>query len=181
MKKNGYMQVLLPLLFIIGGISYLLWTHFSDSQMLAQTTQPLSTVASVLQPASPASQPRLIQIPRLQRTLIVQNGIYNPKQQTWTLDNQHAFFIAEAHTPLVYGHATPSVFGSLHNLQPGDELLVDSDSGRQAFFLADSRVIAPEDVSILQEKHDRSILLMTCNGLFSETREVFRFTEKIDR
>lgn len=131
--------------------------------------------------------PVQLDAPSVDLSLEVLPGSYNVATKEWTLDITHAFFAAqsepagtEAGTTFIYGHNRASAFGPLSGLTVGDtvSLTIEDGSVLTYEYARDSRV-SPESVSVIYEKSAYpQLVLMTCEGLFSDVRRVMYFTLK---
>lgn len=129
--------------------------------------------------------PTRISIAGLGLDLSVQLGSYQA-DGNWTLDDHNSFYAApsvpannEKGTTLIYGHNTKPVFKNLKNLTPGNELIVQTDSGYtftyEYSFVSD---VDPGDVSIFNTENTPNITLQTCSGAWDELRSMYTFTLK---
>lgn len=128
--------------------------------------------------------PTRLELPRLGIRLNVQAGGYNPISHTWLLDTFHAFYAQQGMidgvvpaTPLIYGHALPSVFGSLDGVGRNEQLVITRADGRTLLFrYTGDQVVSPNDDSVLHTHLPTTVLVMTCTGQLSESRRVLHFT-----
>ncbi len=131
--------------------------------------------------------PVQLDAPSVEVSLKVLPGSYNIATKEWTLDTTHAFFATQskpagtaAGTTFIYGHNRASAFGPLSGLRVGDTVSLTIEDGTVLTYeYARDSHVSPESVSIIYEKSPYpQLVLMTCEGLFSEVRRVMYFTLK---
>jgi LPXTG-site transpeptidase (sortase) family protein len=134
-----------------------------------------------------SGQPVRIELPRIGLVRDVVNGDYDSATQEWTLTDdkaQYAVMTAPLNTKsdqtLIYGHNTPAVLEPVRFVQPGDILTVTTTDGHMFTYVYNyDRVVDPRDTSVLKE-HPESprVVLMTCEGIWSQTRRLLYFDLK---
>ncbi|MCU0667047.1 MAG: sortase [Patescibacteria group bacterium] len=137
-----------------------------------------------IRPKAKIGNPTRLIIPRLGINLPIQEGKFDEATQSWTLTSNAVHYAVITSKPndlsgntLIYGHNTVQVLFPTMLLQPGDELLIESQEGYiySYAYVADSNV-KPSDTSILTTISSKPILtLLTCNGLFNENRRLMNF------
>lgn len=129
--------------------------------------------------------PTHLSVERLGVDLVVQPGTYDPVTKEWTLTHTEAFFATMSEEPgtkpgttFIYGHNRKSAFGPLANVQVGDTVKLTLEDGTVLTYVYARDVkVTPETTNIIYEKSDfPQLVLMTCDGLFSEARRVMYFT-----
>jgi sortase (surface protein transpeptidase) len=131
-----------------------------------------------------AGKPVRITVESLGIDLPVDDGFYNPADNTWSLSGYHAQF---AHpTPpandkigntLIYGHNNKYVFGPLKKIQDGDNAKVYTDNGHVfTYKFQDAINLNPNDTSIFNYDGPPILTIQTCSGNWNEWRRLFRFT-----
>jgi LPXTG-site transpeptidase (sortase) family protein len=131
-----------------------------------------------------SGSPAKIEVERLDISLPVEKGVYNALTKEWSLSHTAAFFATVSDTPndhrgstFIYGHNHQSVFARLADIRPGDEVKVTTANG-YAFTYEYSRdaIIRPDMTDVLYEDPETpQLVLMTCEGLFSEARRIMYF------
>lgn len=127
--------------------------------------------------------PRRIAIPSLSLALPVKDGTYNPQDQTWTLDEESAFFgVSTAHpnpssgTTFIYGHNSEKIFGKLEKINQGMEVVVSTDTDYGfTYKLISEKEVSPNDMGIFQPIGKPQLVLQTCSGFWNEKRHLFFF------
>jgi sortase (surface protein transpeptidase) len=129
--------------------------------------------------------PVLLQIPRLNITLSIKQGVYNSTYKNWPLDRSSAFVMQPwldqngmqlPETPVIYGHDIPAVFMHLSGVAPNEILVITQQDGtRYTLRYVDDVVVDPHDNSVFKVRYTDSVLLMTCTGTHFESRRVLRF------
>lgn len=132
----------------------------------------------------PLSAPVRLSITRVGFEVTVKQGAYNPSNQSWVLDSDHAFYIRADQTPLqgqtwplIYGHYRTGVFRPLSHAKPGDILEVTTEDGQHFYysFLGDA-IVNPNQGDILNSAPTgNGLQLLTCEGVFFEKRRILYF------
>lgn len=143
-----------------------------------QLTQPLAPVQPII-----TGTPVRVVIPSLNIDLPVDVGNYNNVDQSWTLADDRAFFASPSMPPnnrqgntLVYGHDTDRIFHPTRNLVKGDLVKLLTDNGRTFFYsFESSETVQPDNMNVFQYQGPPLLVLQTCNGNWSETRNLMRF------
>lgn len=179
-------------LYVFLGSTAALYLYF------AQPVQAVPRVAIQQATMKPAEQlpeqskevsgpPRHIELPRIGLSLDVIDGQYDSQTQQWTLTDDKAQY-ADMTSPInnaagqtmIYGHNTAAVLEPVRLVQPGDELLVTTDTGRIFIYTYTSdRFVEPTDISLFDEAPATPrVVLMTCEGWLSLTRRLLYFDFK---
>lgn len=158
--------------------------HNSPSPEVAAVHAPASIRKVVKEKKIVSGHPVRVTITRLGVSLPVVDGVYDQTEGSWTLSDDKAQFATETTEPnddfgttFIYGHNIPTVFEPLKDLTTGDILTVETDNGHTfTYRYLSDEIVSPEDTSILDE-HSASprVILMTCNGIWSENRRVMYF------
>ena len=157
------------------------------AQMLS--TKPTKTsIASAPKLKQLEGPPARIIVPRLGIDLSVIQGVYNRSENSWTLTDTKAQFAGMTSLPnnidgntFIYGHNTDPVFAKLSGLKKGDVAYVKTYNDLTfTYVFGGKQFVPPNDTSILKDTPEtRPILtLMTCEGIFSESRRVMLFDLK---
>jgi LPXTG-site transpeptidase (sortase) family protein len=137
-----------------------------------------------------SGKPIRILIPDLNIDLPVDEGNYDPTDNSWTLSGYHAQFAtpsmpANDHdgNTFIYGHNNKYVFGSLKHIIPGTVAKIYTDNDHIFSYIFESTVtVVPEDVSILNYKGPSIMTIQTCSGAWNEQRQMFKFNfDKADQ
>lgn len=118
--------------------------------------------------------------------LPVKDGFYDPASETWTLNQNDAFFAMLSvpvndtrGTTMIYGHNEANVFGHLAALHQGvgTYALVYTDTGKVFRYLyRDSTDLKPDDVSVFTNDGPPTLVVQTCSGSWFELRRLYRFS-----
>ncbi len=132
--------------------------------------------------------PAQISIKRLNINLPVSAGYYNAASKKWTLDNKHVFTdnftnsnpvisTKQDNVTVLYGHDLPGLLVNTSQVAYGDILSITTTNGyRFNYYYVDSRVVKPDDTSILHEKNTGNpVALVTCTGAWYQNRRVMYF------
>lgn len=139
---------------------------------------PQQTLASEISPP-----PSFISIPNLNLNLAVAPGIV--KDNKWTLYDDKVSWLTTSETPdrgnvIVYGHNRANIFGTLTELQTGDEIIITAGDRTTRYQVSQKRQVKPEDVTaIISDK--RQLTLYTCDGTFDQKRLVVISYPVLDR
>ncbi len=130
-----------------------------------------------------SGKPVSISIPTLGIELPVVDGAYDPASRTWSLGKKTAQYAAN--TPLandtagntfIYGHNNKYVFGSLLNIQPGDEIILTTAEGVRFYYkYRTSFDVKPHEVDSIKHQGAPMLTVQTCVGQYFEHRRMFQF------
>lgn len=143
-----------------------------------QLAQPLAPVPPII-----TGTPVRVVIPSLNIDLPVNVGTYNNTDQTWTLNDDQAFFAAPSMPPntkqgntLVYGHNTDKVFRATKDLVKDAVLQLFTDNGHVfVYSFESSEIVMPDNMNVFQYQGPPTLVVQTCSGNWSETRTLSRF------
>lgn len=166
-------------LLILAGIVYI----YKNNSALASNTYNIVTPSRTDGSATPGDQvanntPVKIVIEKLNVQLAVNKGDYEATSATWDLDDSNAFYASGTSASLIYGHNTQAVFGQIHKLVQEDIVqLTYSDGTIKYFQMVNTRLVKPDDSSVLFESNPRELMLLTCSGIFNENRRLVYLQE----
>lgn len=131
--------------------------------------------------------PERIIIKRLGINLPIVEGVYNSQNDTWTLNDYAVHFATittqpndqQGHT-FLYGHNTIEVLEPVKNIIPGDELqIVTKNKHVFTYQYQNDSSVTPDNTAVLNYTSKKpKLTLMTCEGLFSQTRRLLYFDFK---
>lgn len=124
--------------------------------------------------------PTRVRIDRLGIDLSVQTGKYNTSSRQWDIDESNAFFAATSQEPntraggtLVYAHNREALFGRTIELQPGDIVTLETQSGETYEYAVHAKEdVNPSDTNILHYRGKPMLTLLTCSGENDSTRRL---------
>jgi sortase A len=132
-----------------------------EQQVLSHELEIARAPAAVVSPLAAQSMIGRIELPRLHLSAVAREGVDDR-----TLD------VAIGHVP---GTALPgdpgnaafaahrdTFFRPLRRVQPGDVVTVTSPRGRYRYLVTSTRVVDPDDVSVLNPTTDVTLTLVTC-------------------
>jgi sortase (surface protein transpeptidase) len=136
-----------------------------------------------LKPAAITGHPVRIVIPSLNKDLQVIDGVYNKNNGQWTLSLDKAQFATisaqpnnESGNTFIYGHYRREVFATLHTIQPGAQVYIDTDNGyRFMYTFTNTETKQPTDVDIFSYEGAPRLTIQTCSGAFFQNRQFFYF------
>ncbi len=195
-KKITNILTKTPLILRVVSLYVMLWPvgqYILDSS--SPTMPPLSSIVvaeSVSQVVPEEAKvtrgvARRIEIPRISLIKEVIDGEYSADRNEWTLTDDKVHYATMTPTindhsgqTMLYGHNTSAVLEPVKLVQLGDELLITSENGAVFVYIySRDRFVEPTDVSVFSETPERpSVVLMTCEGWFSETRRLLYFDFK---
>lgn len=170
----------IPFALILIGISYVLLNR----QVAAISVAPINHIT--LPEPTKATQantpdrafPIRIAISDLGVNLDIKPGAYDKTTGQWNMDDRSAYIATEPATPIIYAHNRPSLFYPLRNVNENTVMsLHHSDGTVVNYTYVKTRFVTPDDGRVLAEINPRTVILLTCSGLFDETRRLVYFQE----
>jgi LPXTG-site transpeptidase (sortase) family protein len=134
-----------------------------------------------------SGSPVHITVPRLNIDLPVSNGYFDKKTGQWTLGNGAAYFATITDLPndqhgstFIYGHNNKSAFGPFANIAVGDIVSIKTSNDHTlSYVYSHDEKVSPDTTKILFETSDKPrLVLMTCDGIWSNFRRVMYFDFK---
>ncbi len=152
----------------------------------AQNRQITTEVTRSIKTGAPVS----VLVPNVGINLSVIDGTYDAAKDSWTLTDDKAQFATMTDRPndragntFIYGHNTDPVFAKLAGLKVGDVAEVKTANNLTfRYVYSGEQIVQPSNTDILNaEPATPRLTLMTCEGIFSQTRRVmfFDFTEVV--
>jgi len=173
----------------IGGILYS--SHLFGTPVWAQSKPAvIHHTSAIIPPKVISGTPVRIVIASSGIDLPLDQGDYNPADDSWTLSETHAQFAVMSSLPnnhagmtFVYGHGTDAVFGKIGTNHPpaGTTAELYTDNGHIfTYTLQTVKDYEPTDTSLLDNTATGSprLVVQTCTGIFSEWRTMFIFSFK---
>lgn len=143
-----------------------------------ETLTPAKT--KVYLPVSTQSQnptPKSVQILNKTKLIRVKEGTFQDGK--WELSDTNALYLASSGIPgkpgniVIYGHNTENIFADLKKTKFGDQVQIETSSGKKLKFKVDTiKSVLPNNVEILKQGPDERITLYTCSGLLDSMRLV---------
>lgn len=163
----------IPLALVAAGAAYLVLAQeaHASASIIVPPPQQASVVSN-----EPIKTPSRMSIPTFSINLHVSSGVFDTKSNQWSINESDAFFAKGTATPLLYGHNRDSVFAPLADAKKGTVLeLTYPDGSTAKYTYYGTRFVSPDDASVLSEKHSDMLILLTCSGLFSDSRRIVYF------
>lgn len=174
--KNWFIWTI-PVVLIIAGAVYLFTQNIYVTAAPIIAPAPAQVQHGALQ-SGLEKIPAEVYIANVGIKLNVQAGNFDQTTGKWAINNHDAFFAQGSSTTLFYGHNKPAVFGPLKSVGENDNLIVKYQDGTESHFIySGTKFVKPEDVSVLNEQHTNTIMLLTCDGLFNDKRRIVYFKE----
>lgn len=171
----------LPSVLILFGALYIL----SIQQVSARSAGPVESVVTTDPQRQPSSAdaaqmlPISLTIADLGIHLDLKQGVYDARSNQWTIDDHAAYITTQSATPIIYAHNRPALFAPLRSIEAGMTMtLTWSDGTTASYRYTKTRFVSPDDGQILREVNDKTIILLTCNGFFDESRRLVYFEEQ---
>ncbi|MDB5181134.1 MAG: hypothetical protein JWO54_897 [Candidatus Saccharibacteria bacterium] len=150
-------------------------------------SKPESKVTPAVATEAISGTPVRVTVSRLNIDLPVENGSYDEKTGKWTLGNNTAYYATVSDLPsnqtgsiFIYGHNNKSAFAGLSHIAVGDvvTLRLGNTHTISYSFSHDERV-TPEATNVLFETSEQPrLVIMTCEGIFSNVRRIMYFDYK---
>ena len=188
MKLRFYITI--GIFFILAGTllssqSFLHFFQTKNSQPFLNNTQivEINKSHSNEKKATISGQPVSISIPSVNINIPVDPGVYNPKNQTWTLSLTNAEYATITPLPnnqegntFIYGHNRWQVFYRLLKANIGDEAIIKTSNNHTFIYkMVAEKVTQPNDLSLFKYNGPPILTLQTCSGLIYQNRQFFIF------
>jgi LPXTG-site transpeptidase (sortase) family protein len=170
----------LPFVLILVGAVYLLTVRqvaAANNSFGSSIASSNTTVAQL--DDTDQSVPFRIAISDVGIDLALKKGAYDSATHQWDIDEQSAYLATEAVTSLIYAHNRPGLFANLDDVNEDTIMTLVNDNGTTTRYeYLKTEIISPNDGSVLYTVHPRTVILLTCNGFFDETRRLVYFREQ---
>lgn len=182
------------LLYIVGLclFGFAVWQNSkTNAATMLRLQQATPIVAAQVATAKPdiviQSEPAYLVLPRLGIELKIVRAEYDTTANTWPVSATAANYAINtppisnrADKTLIYAHAQKNLFAATSDLKTGDDLYITTADGHVVHYqYADEFIVAPSDVSIFDQLRGvPGVILMTCDGVWSENRRFMEFTYK---
>ena len=132
-----------------------------------------------------SGQPAQLSIDRIGVKLAVLEGAYDTERDDWTLSDDAAHFATMTTVPndkqgntFIYGHNTAAVLEPVKDITVGDILTLTTTNGHVfTYAYVDDVSVEPNQTDVLRpDSVEPKLTLMTCQGIFSETRRIMHFS-----
>lgn len=191
-------------LFVVAGATVLIWCAVSVidahmSQRVARRSLEMAsiTVPPVLEPArdETIAVPRrdstirtgtaiaALSIPRVHLSAVVLHGSDAQTLRRGPGHLEHTALPGDSGNVVIAGHRD-SFFRPLRNIQPGDDIFLETPERRFHYRVTSLRVVTPHDLSVLEPTDDATLTLITCYPFWvlgnAPDRFVVRATRVVD-
>lgn len=132
-------------------------------------------------------EPVHLVLPRLGIELTIVRAEYDANTNSWPVSATAANYAVNtppisnrADKTLIYAHAQKNLFAATSDLKTGDDLYITTADGHVVHYqYANQLIVPPSDVSIFDQLRGvPGVILMTCDGVWSENRRFMEFTYK---
>lgn len=159
------------LLLIILGAAILITVSFN------RFSQQFSPVSAPKVESPYQAQPVKLYIPKLQKPLIVSNGIV--VNNRWQISETGVSYLTASAVPgkvgnsVIYGHNKTEILGNLPRVVSGDFVYVIMKSGDIVKYqVFETKEVSPNQVEILNQTADTRLTIYTCTGFLDTARFV---------
>lgn len=130
--------------------------------------------------ASPVSHPSSIRIGSLINAPIAPAGYVNG---SWLISEKAANHVTKSASPgekgniIIYAHNRAALFGSLNQVQKGEEIIIQTKEGKEhSYKVVEIVTVAPTNTTLLLPTQFEMLTLYTCTGFLDSMRLVVRAT-----
>lgn len=174
LKLPSYTRYFFSLLLIIFGAGILLYAALVKAGPIT-VSQTRSVEGQLEQTAQLLPKPTKLYIPKLAKILYVSDGYVVDNR--WTISETGVSYLTTSAIPgqignsVIYGHNRNEILGYLPQVAPGDLIYVVLTSGEFVKYqVAETRVIEPTQVEILNQSADSRLTIYTCSGFLDSAR-----------
>ena len=183
-KTNGlkfpYTYHILSLILIILGAALIVYPVANKA--LATITP---TIKQQVISTNTSSKPAKLYIPKLTKILYISNG--QVVGDRWAISETGVSYLVSSALPgqtgnsVIYGHNRNDILGYLPKVTSGDPVYVVLANGDYVKYeVAETKVIQPSQVEILNQSQDSRLTIYTCTG-FLDTARFVVVAEQIDK
>lgn len=131
------------------------------------------------------TKPINILVPSVDLSLPIEIGNYDYQSHSWPINDTSAFYASvtsqlntSAGQTVLYAHNKNNLFGKVKQLKNDDSIIIIDDTNQKfTYSLSRRKIVKPNDTAVFYEKSDKpTLVLITCDGLFDENRELIYFT-----
>ena len=122
--------------------------------------------------------PDRIELPGNQIDLAVNQA--QIKEGNWPVAEKEANFLLGSALPgkdgnsIFYAHNKSDLFGSLHQVKVGEVIKVTTATQAFEYEITETKVVASDDLSVLEKEEGKILTLFTCTGVNDENRLVVK-------
>jgi LPXTG-site transpeptidase (sortase) family protein len=186
MKK----QLIQLIIGVTVGIAFLalglfLWQIRDENSLVNSAPGGVSNNVQATAPkqATISGHPNHLDIPSLNMSLPIIDGVYNQKTKEWTLTLNKVQYATITPPPnnysgntFIYGHYRPEVFARLHTIKPNSLAIITTDNNHKfTYQLTNIVVTNPGDDTLFTYSGPPELTIQTCTGLFFQNRQLFTF------
>lgn len=170
--------------------AYLLWgtnvyTRGEQAKLLEQVKENPAVAATEVQagnipPAKPATPPKPgdplfeIVVPKIGLRTVVVQGVEREELKRGPGHFADSPFPGEDGNVAISGHRTTfgAPFFRLNELQPGDQISIESGPARYKYVVSEELVVTPDHVEVVESRGKNEITLTTCHPRFSASQRL---------
>jgi len=175
---------LIGLLLVLAGLAALVWS--GGVWLRAARFQAQHIAAFESADRQPSGPPRsgdvigVLEIPRLRVCSAIVEGDDDAALAKGVAHLADTRLPWDGGNTVLAGHRD-TVFRPLRRIAPGDVLTIQTSNGRFSYKVRDTRVVKPDDLSVLRDDARPTLTLITCYPFHLIGRAPLRFAVKADR
>lgn len=149
-------------------------TTVAQGTATTATTQATPNTTPAPPPAPQGAAIAVMQIPKInmEKAVVEGTGVSDLKKGPGHYTNTP--LPGQPGNAAIAGHRTTygAPFGDIGELVPGDEIIVTTKQGTFHYKVSGSKIVAPNDVSVLEPTKDNRLTLTTCHPKYSASKRL---------
>ena len=178
-------NLVISLLLIIFGAGFLIYPQLQKLDLSVASSKLASLQKESASAANLPARPFKLYIPKIAKILYVSDGYVVDNR--WSISETGVSYLTSSAAPgqignsVIYGHNRNDILGYLPKVTTGDPIFVVLANGDYVKYeVAETKVIEPTQVEILDQTHDSRLTIYTCSG-FLDTARFVVVAEQIDK
>jgi len=178
-------NLVISLLLIIFGAGFLIYPQLQKLDLSVASSKLASLQKESASAANLPARPFKLYIPKIAKILYVSDGYVVDNR--WSISETGVSYLTSSAAPgqignsVIYGHNRNDILGYLPKVTTGDPIFVVLANGDYVKYeVAETKVIEPTQVEILDQTHDSRLTIYTCTG-FLDTARFVVVAEQIDK
>ena len=178
-------NLVISLLLIIFGAGFLIYPQLQKLDLSVASSKLASLQKESASAANLPARPFKLYIPKIAKILYVSDGYVVDNR--WSISETGVSYLTSSAAPgqignsVIYGHNRNDILGYLPKVTTGDPIFVVLANGDYVKYeVAETKVIEPTQVEILDQTHDSRLTIYTCTG-FLDTARFVVVAKQIDK
>ena len=178
-------NLVISLLLIIFGAGFLIYPQLQKLDLSVASSKLASLQKESASAANLPARPFKLYIPKIAKILYVSDGYVVDNR--WSISETGVSYLTSSAAPgqignsVIYGHNRNDILGYLPKVTTGDPVYVVLATGDYVKYeVAETKVIEPTQVEILDQTHDSRLTIYTCSG-FLDTARFVVVAKQIDK